>query len=201
MEILTTNGENYTDAKIINLRHEAIGRVESVNRKTHSFKILGQTILQSKNTVLPEIDSEIAVAGFRINKQTIQATRLSSAKGQSTLLRTGNELPFINQTTRWLIQTHVKNGKVELSASGKKQDILLLPDKTQKDVSAPSVIKILHLQKSNNNTNDIIFTKEVDSLSMPRGSRSETPATRSNHQLQRRSPAKQFQPRFPMMRR
>lgn len=199
VEILTTDGKNHTDAKIINLRHEVVGRVESVNRKTHSFKILGQTILQTKNRGLPEIDSDIAVAGFRINNQTIQATRLSTAKGQSTLLRTGRELPFINQTTRWLIQTHVKNGKVALSVSGKRQNILL-PDKNKKDVSPPSAIKIIHLQKSNN-TDDIIFTKEVDGLRIHRGSRTETPAIQSNQQFQRRFPAKQFQLKSPVMRR
>lgn len=199
VEILTTNGKNYTDAKIINLRHEVIGRVESVNSKTHSFKIQGQTVFQAKNSVLPEINSDIAVAGLRINKQTIQATRLSPAKGHSTLLRTGNELPFINQTSRWLIQTHVKNGKVALSASGINRDVLL-PEKANQDISTSSEIKFLHLQKSSN-TGEIIFTKEVDVLSMPRGNHTEAPATRSRQQFQRQSPAKQFQLKSPVMRR
>ena len=198
-EILTTNDKTYTDAKIINLRHEVIGRVESVNKKMHSFKIQGQNIIQARNKDLPKIGHDIAVAGLRINNQTIQATRLSPAKGLSTLLRTNNELPFINQATRWIIQTHVKNGKVTLSTDGIKREILL-PTNANEDISSLSAIKILNLQKSIK-TDEIIFTKEVDILSMPRGNHTETPATRSGQQFQRHLPSKQFQPRMPVMRR
>ena len=195
VEILTTNDKTHTNAKIINLRHEVIGRVESVNKITHSFKIQGQNIIQARNRDLPEIGNDIAVSGLRLNNETIQATRLSSAKAMSTFLRTNNELPFINQATRWIIQTHVKNGKVTLSTDGITRDILL-PYKANEDNSSSSAIKIINLQKIIK-AGEFIFTKEVDALNMPRGSRTETPAIQSRQQFQRRLPT----PKMPVMRR
>ena len=53
VEVLTTNLKQHTHAHIINIRHEVIGQVDSVNLKTSSFTVLGQTILQSKTQTLP----------------------------------------------------------------------------------------------------------------------------------------------------
>ena len=148
VEVLTTNSSNHTHAQIINLRHEVIGKVESVNEKTLSYTVQGQTILQKKNTeTLPKIGTTVAVAGIRINEKTIMSTRTTATNTEQTLLRLQTELPFKEQATRWSLQMHIKNGSVAMTADGEIQT-LATNKKVTKSSKDLSTIKIVQLHKT-----------------------------------------------------
>ena len=115
VEVLTQDNKAHTWARIINLRHEVIGKVESADPHTYSFKVNGQTIIQLiNNSKLPEVGIRVAVSGFRVNEKTIISSRVTpvrviSSGTEKDLLRTHTELPFRNNSTRWLVQMHVRD--------------------------------------------------------------------------------------------
>lgn len=184
VEVLTANADTHTNAQSINLRHEVIGEVESVNRKAASFTVQGQTILHAENMSLPNIGNSVAVAGFRVNEKTIKATRVTPANGQARLLRKGIELPFKESASRWLVQTHVKNSKATFLINNSTQ-VVELGKQAIVPLSGLSQIKILQLSISN--TGKIEFIHEVDSLNIPRGSRTPLPAVRSDSHMMKKS--------------
>ncbi len=73
VEILTIDANPHTQAQVINLRHEIIGEVDSVEPHTYSFTIDGQSIVQSiDKPVFPEASTKtllltIATASFIIS--------------------------------------------------------------------------------------------------------------------------------------
>ncbi|MDT8282037.1 MAG: DUF5666 domain-containing protein, partial [Gammaproteobacteria bacterium] len=104
VEVLTIDANKHTQARAINLRHEIIGKVESTDPQTFSFTVLGQTIVQSvNNRIPPDIGTTVAVFGFRVDQQTIVATRVTRSDADQTLLRTHTALPFAEKTSRWLV--------------------------------------------------------------------------------------------------
>ena len=148
VEILTTDANTYTQAQVINLRHEVIGRVESVDPQTFSYTVLGQTIIQkSDKGVLPEVGTTVAVSGMRIDKQTIVSTRTTSTETEQTLLRTHTELPFEQQAARWSVQMHVENGQANIHLDGASQ-ILATDNNLADSLKGISDIKILDIHKS-----------------------------------------------------
>ena len=184
VEVLTTNSSNHTRAQKINLRHEVIGRVESVNAETFSYIVQGQTIIQKQNTrALPEVGTTVAVSGMRINEQTIMSTRTAVTNTEQRLLRIGTELPFKGQAARWSIQMHIKNGQAEIQLDGNKQ--ILSIDKTIADSSkAVSAIKILELHRSA--TGQLKLDNVLSPSDIPRGQSSSTHKKKTdNHRIQR----------------
>ena len=161
VEILTTDANQHTHARIINLRHEVIGKVESVNPKTSSFNVLGQTIIQNIDAELPDIGTRVTVSGIRINTKTIQASKVRATKSHQTLLRTKTELPFIQEAKRWLIQKQVKNNKVTFDVNGLPRVVSL------KDTTKQSSIKIIELHKSS--SGEIILDRTVKSKNLQQG--------------------------------
>jgi len=168
VEILTTDNKSYTNARTINIRHEVIGKVKSVNKMQHRFNILDQTILLNENTPLPEVGDNIAVAGMRINHSSIQATRVSHAGKQETFLRKNQALPFSEKTNRWVIQTHVRNNTLSIFSNGTLQSMPINKNVNDKFESEGET-RILKLKTSNG---VIEFSGEIDSLNIPLGSRS-----------------------------
>lgn len=167
VEVLTTDDKTYTQAKMINLRHEVIGRVESVEPQMYSFTVNGQSIVQPVNTVaLPEPGTTVAVSGFRIDEQTILATRVSPAAEKQHLLRLHTELPFKGKTTRWLVQTHVRDDKALFELDGVTQAVKL-EQKSDKSLNDRLGIKILKLQKPAEG--QLQLDREIDPVSLPRG--------------------------------
>ena len=148
VEVLTVDNKQHTDARIINLRHEVIGKVESVNPATSSFTVLGQTVLQNAdNTPLPKTGNTVAVSGFRLNNKTIQATRVTLSNQQQSLLRTRTELPFKKNTNRWMVQTHVQNGKAAFYINGTAHTVSV-KEAIKQTLTGPAQINILQLQVS-----------------------------------------------------
>jgi len=185
VEVLTTNGRQHTDARTINVRHEVIGEVDSVNPQTHSFTVQGQTIIPaSKNHPLPTMGDRLAVSGFRINSQEIQATRITPADNRPALLRTEASLPFSNQAARWLIQTHVSNGQLKVHFNSNTQVISI----AQKTVASgtQSGMKILRLQKSS--TTQVSLERVINSAELPRGRSTETLLPHPNNNIRRSRP-------------
>jgi len=166
VEILTTDGNKYTTARSINVRHEIIGKVESIDRNTMTYKIQGQTVLYNEKMALPVVGDFVAVSGFRINPQSIQATRVSSANGLQSVVRHERNLPFVNLTSNWLVQTHVEHSQTTFLTKGSKQ-LIKLGDKNRAPLSGLSKIKILQLKL--NDADRIEYIREVDALTMPRG--------------------------------
>ncbi|MCK4707893.1 MAG: hypothetical protein KAU21_04690 [Gammaproteobacteria bacterium] len=159
VEVLTTNAHQHTDARVINLRHEVIGKVESVNAQTSSFIIQGQTVVLDLNkAALPEPGASVAVSGFRIDDKLIQATRITSAENNQTLLRTQTELPFNKQVDRWLVQTHIKNGQAVVRLGSAAHTL---------SIKENLGIRILQLQKSTSGL--IKLDQVIDPVNMPRG--------------------------------
>ena len=134
VEVLTTDANKHTQAQIINLRHEVIGKVESVEPQTFSFTVHGQSVVQAIDKVdLPEVGTTVAVSGFRIDEKTILSTRVTSAGVKQSLLRTHTDLPFKGKTTRWLVQTHVSNDQATFKLDGITHAIQL-KQKTKKTI-------------------------------------------------------------------
>ncbi|NOQ89368.1 MAG: hypothetical protein GQ549_00310 [Gammaproteobacteria bacterium] len=148
VEVLTNDGKQHTQARKINLRHEIIGVVESVEPQTYSFTVQGQSIIQAIDKLtMPEVGTTVAVAGFRMDEKTILSTRVTAAETGQVLLRTGNELPFNSEAQSWLIQTHIQNGKAIFNHQGDEY-VFSLKEKTNKSFKDRLAIKILRLQKS-----------------------------------------------------
>lgn len=169
VEVLTVDDKQHTQAQIINLRHEVIGVVESVEPQTYSFTVNGQSIVQSiVKSTFPEVGTTVAVAGFRIDGQTIVSTRVTPAKTGQDLLRSDTRLPFIKDAQRWLVQTHTKNGMVIFQNDGVTRSFSL-DNKTDKSVKDGLGIKILQLQKSA--TGKINLKQVVEPVNIPRGKR------------------------------
>lgn len=148
VEVLTADDNKHTRARIINLRHEVIGRVESVDLKTFSFTVNGQDVVQAIHKVaLPEVGSTVAVSGFRIDEKTILSTRTTPADAERNLLRTHTDLPFKGKTDSWLVQTHVQIDRVSFELEGNVHTIEL--EKKKKNTLSDRLgIKILQLKKS-----------------------------------------------------
>jgi hypothetical protein len=182
VEVLTTNNKQYTSAKIINLRHEVIGRVDSVNIQDASFITMGQTVKVSNKEVLPEKGTRVAVSGIRVNEKTIQASRIIKARSTQTLLRTQTELPFKGATNQWVIQTHVNNSNVSLQINGSPYR-LSLKDKTGKSLNDRSVIRVLKLQKPT--IDRLKLNRVIDPVNLPRGRGTSNPVQRQGNMMQR----------------
>ena len=181
VEVLTVDDKQHTQAQIINLRHEVIGVVESVEPQTYSFTVNGQSIVQSiVKSTFPEVGTTVAVAGFRINAQTIVSTRVTPAKTGQDLLRSDTRLPFIKEAQRWLVQTHTKNGKVIFQNDGVTRSYLL-NNKTDKPVKNGLGIKILQLQKSA--TGKINLKQVVEPVNIPRGHRTLNPVQQQSSDI------------------
>ena len=185
VEILTTDANKHTEAQIINLRHEVIGVVESVEPHTYSFTINGQSIIQSiGKPALPEVGSTVAVAGFRVNEQTILSTRVTPAETGQVLLRTRTGLPFATEAQRWLIQTHIQNDTATFKHAGKTH-VIALDEKGSKSFKDRLGIKILQLQQSSEEKLEL--EQVIEQSSMPRGRRTINPVQRQNGNVLQRT--------------
>jgi hypothetical protein len=187
VEVLTINARQHTQAQVINLRHEIIGKVESVEAHTYSFTINGQSIVQSiSKSTLPEVGTTVAVAGFRIDEKTILSTRVTLAETGKTLLHTGTELPFNDKAQRWLVQTHVRANTAGIQHNGVAYNFTLT-QKTDKSFEGLLEIKLLQLQKSV--TGKLELKQVIEQTTIPRGRRTLKPAHQHNgNMLQRVSP-------------
>lgn len=187
VEILTVDAKQHTNAQIINLRHEVIGRVESVEPETYSFTVRGQAIVQAINKgKQPEVGEIIAVSGFRLDQQTILSTRISSADVEQSMLRTSTRLPFSNKAQRWLIQTHVRANKATIQHNDVAYTFALT-EKTNKSFKDQLGIQILQLQKSA--TEKLELKQVIEQANIPRGRPSLKPVRQQNgNMLQRVSP-------------
>ncbi len=173
VEVLTTDDNKYTQAQIINLRHEVIGKVESVEPQTFSFTVHGQSVVQPINKViLPEVGTTVAVSGFRIDERTILSTRITPADAGQSLLRTHTDLPFKGETARWLVQMHVSNDKATFKMDGSAQAIEL-KQKTNKTLNDRLGIKIMKLQKPA--SGQLKLDHVIEPMALPRGRQTLTP--------------------------
>ena len=184
VEVLTTDTNKHTQARLINLRHEVIGQVESVEPETFSFTVQGQSIIQAINkVVLPEIGVTVAVSGFRIDEKTILSTKVKPADAEQTLVRTFNELPFKGKTTRWLVQTYINNSKAIFQLDGIAY-VLTVEEKTQESFKDRLGIKILQLQKPV--SGKLELDRVIKTMDMPRGRRTSAPVQRPGNKMMQR---------------
>jgi hypothetical protein len=173
VEVLTTNLDKHTHAQIINLRHEVIGKVETIDPQTFSFTMQGQTIIQPvNNSLLPEVGAKVAVSGFRIDKNIIISTRVAPTDAKETLIRTHTGLPFENKTTHWLVQMHVQNNKAVFQLEGTAH-VLNIKEKTKKTHADLLGIRVLQLQKTT--ADELNLERVVEPIEMPRGQRVSVP--------------------------
>ena len=182
VEVLTTDAKQHTSAQVINLRHEVIGPVESVNAQEASFTVLGQTIKIADKEMLPETGSRVAVSGMRVDERTIQASRVRQTDTKQTLLRKHTKLPFKEKVSRWIIQTHVQNSKATLHLDGVQHN-LSLKGKTGTALNGRSVSRILQLQKSE--SDQLKVNRVIDPVKMPRGRSISIPVQQSGNMMQR----------------
>ena len=186
VEILTVDAKQHTDAQIINLRHEVIGRVESVEPDTYSFTVRGQTIVQAINKgKQPEVGEIIAVSGFRLDQQTILSTRISSADVERSMSRTSTRLPFSDKAQQWLIQTHVRANKATIQHNDVAYTFALT-EKTNKSFKDQLGIQILQLQKSA--AEKLELKQVIEQANIPRGRRTLEPVQQNDNMLQRTVP-------------
>ena len=187
VEILTIDAKPHTQAQVINLRHEIIGKVDSVEPHTYSFTVDGQSIVQSiDKPALPEVGTTVAVAGFRIDAQTILSTRVTPAQSGQRLVRTVTELPFNNKAQRWLVQTRVQARTVSIQHKGIAYTFDLTT-KTDNSIKDSLGIKVLQVQKSA--TGKLELGREIEQAAMPRGRRTLEPVKKQGgNMLQRGSP-------------
>lgn len=173
VEVLTTDFDKHTQAQIINLRHEVIGKVEAIDPQTFSFTVMGQTVIKPvNNSLLPEVGSMVAVAGFRLDESTIISTRVTPADARKTLLRTQTTLPFKNKTTHWLVQMHVQNNKAVFK-SGSTEHVLNIKEQTVKTYTDLLGIRILQLHKPD--SGKVKLERVLEPMVMPRGQRVSVP--------------------------
>ena len=169
VEVLTTDSNNYTFARVINLRHEVIGVVESVDPETFSFTVSGQTVVQStEKNMMPEIGKAVAISGFRIDEKTISSTRVTPVDIKQMLLRTHDDLPFNQKAVRWLVQAYVKNGKASVQMDGVTH-VFVLNEKTGELPGNDLGTKILQIQKSA--SGQLTLEKMISPEDMPRGNK------------------------------
>ena len=181
VEVLTKDNKAYTHAQIINLRHEVIGKVDSVNTENSSFIVNGQTILLTgTKQVLPQPGTSVAVNGFRVNNKIIQATRVHTSTNQQTLLRTHNELPFKQKAVRWLIQTHVQNNIATVYVDGTPHSLSLQNNEGTASKELPG-IKILELYKSD--SGNLRLNRAIETNNRPRGRLMPAPGLRQGIQM------------------
>lgn len=181
VEVLTTDGNNYTQAQIINLRHEVIGKVEAVDAQTFSFTVNGQSVVQPVHQVaLPEVGETVAVSGFRIDKETILSTRVTPATAGQRLIRVQTDLPFRGKATHWLVQTHVKNDSAAFELEGRVQSVEL-EKKSNKSLSDQLGIKILQLQKGT--SGQLQLDHIIDSKTLPRGRKTPEPVNQPGNNV------------------
>ena len=174
VEVLTVDAKQHTQAQTINLRHEVIGIVESVQPQTYSFTVHGQSVVQPiDKPTFPEVGTTVAVSGFRINEQTILSTRITPAKAGQSLLQTHTELPFSNEARRWLIQTHIQNGKAIFKHNATAH-VFSMTEKIDKDSLG---LKILQLQKSA--TEQLELNQVIEPANIPSGRRTLNPVQQS----------------------
>ncbi len=173
VEVLTTDADKHTQAKIINLRHEVVGKVEAIEPQTFSFTVQGQTVIQPVNKrLLPEVGRSVAVSGFRVDENTIVSTRVMPADAQSSLLRTHTALPFEEKTTRWLVQMHVQKNEAVFQLQGVTH-VLSVKKKAGNSYADRLGIRILQLQKPA--TGRLKLERVIEPAVMPRGQRVSAP--------------------------
>lgn len=167
VEVLTVDNRLHTHASRINLRHEVIGVVESVEADSFSFTVKGQSIVQAVNNVaMPETGQVVAVSGFRIDENTVLATRVTPATGAAELLRLQQRLPFADKVSRWRVQTFVKNRKAIFYLD--KAERVVSVDARQKNTLAERLgIKVLQLQRSG--SDQLQLRGIIEQSDMPRG--------------------------------
>jgi hypothetical protein len=181
VEVLTTDDNKVTQAQIINLRHEVIGRVESVEPQTYSFTVHGQSVVQAIDKVaLPEVGATVAVFGFRIDEKTILATRVTSADAKQSLLRTHTDLPFKGKTARWLVQTHVRNNKATFNLDSITHAIQL-KQKKKKTLNDRLGIKIMELQKPA--SGELKLDHVIEPMTLPRGRQTLKPVKQAGNNI------------------
>lgn len=178
VEVLTSDASQHTQASIINLRHEVIGRVESTDPDTFSFIVHGQTVIQSLDKrILPVVGTTVAVSGFRVDEHTIISTRVKPADVNRVLLRTNTEMPFKEKTKRWLVQTYVQDDKAVLHL-GDTAHVLDVKDDTIESFKRPSGIKVLQLHKSDSESDSLKFDGVIKAADIPRGRKTLLPIKR-----------------------
>ena len=164
VEILTADAKKHTHAVAINLRHEIIGVVSSVDPATYSFMIDDQKIIQPINTLsYPEIGERVAVAGFRVNKQTIMSSRITTTT-KTNLIRTRMDLPFRHKSSQWLVQLHIQE-KTNFELNGVSHAITV--DKADNAIAKPFNIRILKLKHSA--SKGLILKESINPTDIPVG--------------------------------
>lgn len=187
VEVLTTDSKQHTHAQTINLRHEVIGVVESVDKQTYSYTVNGQSIIQPiDKSTFPEIGATVAVSGFRIDEQTVLSSRVTPATPGKFLLRTTSDLPFSNKTQRWLIQSYVRDDNVTFDLNGEGNSLSLKKTAGKADKGHWGT-KILRLQK--NDTEKLEIEQVIETVTIPRGRPIENPVKQRNgYMINRTSP-------------
>ncbi len=167
VEVLTSDANTYTYAKIINIRHELIGKVESVEPQTFSFTVLGQTVVQAiNNRQSPKVGDTVAVSGVRIDEKTILASRVIKTEVQKNYIRQSDGIPFQDKTSQWRIQTHVRDNKTSFKFNNNAYKFEL-QQSLENTVSSRSKIRIVDIEKSTQG--EIRLNQVIDSKKMPRG--------------------------------
>ena len=173
VEVLTTDGNKFTHAQAINLRHEVIGKVESIEPENFSFIINGQSIIQPINhTWMPAIGTWVAVSGHRVDEQNIIATRITPASPEQSLMRTSMILPFSEQTSRWLVQVYAPGDNVNFQLGGVSH-LLKFDRQSDDDTRHRLGIKILELHKAK--TGKLEVDQVSDPVTLPRGRQTSNP--------------------------
>jgi hypothetical protein len=173
VEVLTLDSSNHTQARVINLRHEVVGQVDSVGPDTFSFTINGQSIVQAIDASIPKLGDTVAVSGFRIDEQTIIATRIAPVGTKQTLVRTDTSLPFKDKATRWLVQTFVYNNKAVVQLDGVTH-VITVKGKIEESSNDGQGIRVLQLQKTS--SDQLKLERVIDLKKMPRGQRASAPS-------------------------
>jgi Domain of unknown function (DUF5666) len=167
VEVLASDENKHTLARVINLRHELIGKVESINPQGLSFIVHGQTVIQSLNNgALPEAGKTVAVSGFRIDEKTIMSSRVTEVSAGQSLIRTYTELPFAKQVNRWLLQADIHHGQLMVKLDSKDQ-VLSIKNESSKALQNRLNIKVLELNRSNTGQLDLKLMSDPQEL--PRG--------------------------------
>jgi hypothetical protein len=86
VEILSRDKRKYTHAIQINVRHEVIGPVTSINKELAQVTVLGQ-IVKIKPDMEINIGDQVAVSGFKSPDGQIHATLLTRTGKEKVLLR------------------------------------------------------------------------------------------------------------------
>lgn len=169
VEILTTDDNKFTHALSINVRHEVVGKVDSVSAENFSFKVHGQTVIHAINKgKLPEIGATVAVSGFRVDEQTILSTRVVPVETGKALLRSYTELPYRKRATRWLVQAYVQGSSISFHLDGNSYT-LAVRGKVKESLNGRTGISILELYKTS--TGDLKINQVIKAAGIARGRR------------------------------